>query len=135
MALYDVQCLLTCYGCWYGDQNTLSPGNVAEGSDGVGEDDDGGEPVKSSQSQIHVTAFRGTEGSEPKNQFKYATQCLYLQGGARFSPNTSHVIQKWTVNATLTMSHGQPGTLLEISYFRDEISSCQYKEYRYVNAI
>jgi hypothetical protein len=26
-------------------------------------------------------------------------------GGAQFSPNTSQVIQKWTVNATLAMGH------------------------------
>ncbi len=26
-------------------------------------------------------------------------------GGARFSPNTSHVIQKWSVNATLMMGY------------------------------
>jgi hypothetical protein len=36
--------------------------------------------------------------------------------GAWFSPNTIHVIQKWTVNAT-DGSSCKPGVLLEISYF------------------
>jgi hypothetical protein len=60
---------------------------------------------QSSQLQVHETAFRGTEVLAPKSLFKQATQCLYLLGEARFSSNTSHVIRKRTVNATLAMGH------------------------------
>jgi hypothetical protein len=52
-----------------------------------------------------VTKFQGTEGEVPKSWFKYATLCLYVGRGAPFSPNTSHVIWKWAVNATLMMGH------------------------------
>jgi hypothetical protein len=37
---------------------------------------------------------------------KASDQCLYLRGGGvKFSPNTSHVIRKWMVNAILVMGH------------------------------
>jgi hypothetical protein len=46
---------------------------------------------QSSQSQVHVRVFRGVGDPVPRP----------AGGGARFSPNTSHVIRKRSVNATL----------------------------------
>jgi hypothetical protein len=72
---------------------------------------------QSNQSQVHVKAFRGTEASLNRRCSAYTCE------GAWFSPNTSHVIQKRTVNSTLAMGHqADPAHCYEFHSFKDEFA-------------
>jgi hypothetical protein len=60
---------------------------------------------QSSQSQVHVTAFRGLRVKRKKASLN-RRPTAHTAAGARFSSNTSHMTRKpRTVNATLAMGH------------------------------
>ncbi len=67
----------------------------------VDEDDDEWQPVE--QSQVHVTAFQGTEGKRQNATLNWQP-IAYTCEGVWFSTNTRHVIWKRTVNATLAIA-------------------------------
>ncbi len=58
------------------------------------------------RSQVHVTAFWGTEGYAPKRGLNRLPNACSGGGGWLGShPTPNHVIGKWTVNTTLAKGH------------------------------
>jgi hypothetical protein len=78
-----------------------------------------------SQSQVHVTTFRGTEGKRQKVSLNRRPIFLFCgREGARFSPNTwSRNMETNGQQDTCKGSAGQPGALLEISYLTSNCST------------
>jgi hypothetical protein len=76
-----------------------------------------------SQSQAHLKVFGVLRFKRQKaglNRQPGAYTCG--RGGAWFSPNTSHMMQKRTVNATLRMGHQADPAHCYISYITDEFT-------------
>jgi hypothetical protein len=75
---------------------------------------------QSNQSQVHVTAFRGTEGLVVKSQFKGYSVPL-CAGGSVLTQRQSYDKETNGQHDTHDRSSGQPGALLQISYFTADL--------------